>query len=438
MNSDCERMKDQIADLVTGILSEARVQEVEQHVKECAACWDYARALKNEDALLTEFVADVNTDMASRQERLLQTIDRSCRSRQTENLSIRRSIMKSPITKIAAAAVIIIAVMLSIHLWNKSTPKAYAFTQTVEAMQGKRSFHIQTYFGRRRKDEFWAQFDEDGKLLRFRQEEGSDPNRILLTTWENNVKTQYYPPPWGIKLISHADNTGGGIEGLEEFDPETVVKEVDELVNEGKAVIEIQDPPKYAHLKTIHVKRIDGKPLRQIIVVNPDTKLVVRVDDYWYNEEGENSFHNGIEVLEYNQKIDPRLFNPDIPEETFVIDQVSQEVGMALSDMSNEEAAVEIVREALNAWIKGDLARAGKLCGGVPRRMLEAYAHMRPVRVISIGKPEKLKIGTPRYWVPCECEIRSDGKLEVKNLTFGAFTVLGHPGRWYMAIMHTR
>jgi len=85
--------------------------------------------------------------------------------------NIRSIIMKSPITKLAAAAVIVIAVMLSIHLWDKSTPSAYAFIQTVEAMQGKRSFHIQTYFQQRRKDEFWAEFDEEGKLVRYRQRE---------------------------------------------------------------------------------------------------------------------------------------------------------------------------------------------------------------------------------------------------------------------------
>ncbi|MHC4121210.1 MAG: hypothetical protein ACYSWO_27310 [Planctomycetota bacterium] len=75
--------------------------------------------------------------------------------------------MKSPVTKLAAAAAIIIAIALSIQLWNESTPSAYAFEQTVKAMQGKRSFHIQTYFGQRRKDEFWAEFDEDGRLIAF-------------------------------------------------------------------------------------------------------------------------------------------------------------------------------------------------------------------------------------------------------------------------------
>lgn len=352
--------------------------------------------------------------------------------------SKRSKIMKSPITRIAAAAVVVIAVILSIHLWDKSTPSAYAFTQTVEAMKGKRSFHIRTYFRQRRKCEFWAQFDEEGKLVRFRQEEGDDPKRILLTTWKDGVRSQYYPPPWGIKLMTRVDNSGGGLEDLEEFDPETVVQEVHKLVAAGKAVMEIQDPPRHAHLMTIHVKRIDGKPLRQVLVVDPDTKLVVRVDDYWGGGEKEKAFHHGIEVLEYNKTIDPRLIDPSLPEDTLIMDQVTQEVGMAQGDMSNEEVAVRIVREALGAWAKGDFAKAGKLCGGAPTKMLtERYGHVRPVRIISIGQPEKIDFGEPRFWIPCQYEIERNGQPEITNQKFAALIVDGRPGRWYVNILNT-
>jgi len=353
-------------------------------------------------------------------------------------LTTRRKIMKSPITRIAAAAVIVGAVMLSMHLWDKSTPSAYAFEQTVEAMQGKRSFHIQTYYRQRRKCEFWAQFDQEGKLVRFRQEEGDDPKRILLTTWKDGVRSQYYPPPWGIKLMTRVDNSAGGLEDLEEFDPETIVQEVHELVAAGKAVMEIQDPPRYARLMTIHVTRIDGRTLRQVLVVDPDTKLVVRVDDYWGGGEKEKAFHHGIEVLEYNKKIDPRLLDPSLPKDTLIMDQVTQEVGMAQDDMSNEEVAVKIVREALDAWAKGDFARAGKLCGGAPAKMLtERYGHVRPVRIISIGQPEKIDFGEPRFWVPCQYEIKRDGQPEVTNQKFAALIVDGRPGRWYVNILNT-
>lgn len=346
---------------------------------------------------------------------------------------LRRIIMYKTITKLAAAAVIVVAVMLSIHLWDKSTPSAYAFEQTVEAMQGKRSFHIQTYFQNRLKDEFWAQFDEQGKLIRFRQHEGEGPRGPLVTIWEDNVKSQYYPPPWGVHLMTRVENTGGGLEGLEEFDPETIVQEIHALVTDGKAIIEIQEPPPYADLMTIHVTRTDDKALKKVLVVDPDTKLVVRVDDYW-GREGEQVFHKGTEVLEYNKTIDPRLFEPDFPEDTITIDQVSQEVGLAQGDMSNEEVACEIVRQVLEAWAAADYAKAGKLFGGAPPELLltEHYRNLQPISIISIGRPVPVQYIKPSFSVKCTYEVEHDSQVKTVSPTFGVLAVDGQPGRWYV------
>ena len=112
---------------------------------------------------------------------------------------------------------------------------------------------------------------------------------------------------------------------------------------------------------------------------------------------------------------------------------------MAAGNLSGEEIAVKIVREALEAWAEGDYAKAGTLCGGATRRMLtEAYAHLRPERVISIGEPERLDITPPRYWVPCEYEIERDGEREVVTRKFGVWRVNGRPGRRYVFILHLR
>ncbi len=346
-------------------------------------------------------------------------------------LSIRKLIMKSPITKLAAAAAIIIAVTLSINLWDKSTPSAYAFEQTVEAMKGKQSFHIQTYWQKRRKDEYWAEFDEEGKLIRFRQEEGMGPRDTIVTLWENSIRSHYYPPPWSIHLKSRVENTSGGLEGLEEFDPETIVQEIDALVADGKAVIEVQDPPPYVHLKTIHVTRTDGKALKQVLVVNPDTKFVVRVDNYW-GEEGEEVSHKGIEVLEYNEAMDPRLFDPAPSEGTLTIDQVSQEVGLAQADMSNEELACEIVRQLLEAWAAADYVKAGKLLGGAPPKLFlrEHYRSLQPVSIASIGRAVLIEDWPVR--VKCRYKVKRDGQVKSVNPTFTIDEVDGHRGRWYV------
>ncbi len=345
--------------------------------------------------------------------------------------------MRSPVTRFAAAAVFLGIAGVLIAMMVKTTTPAYAFGQTVEAMQGKRSFHIQTYFQQRRKDEFWAEFDKDGNLMRFRQHEGEGPENTLVTIWEDNVLSQYYPPPWGIHLMTHVENTGGGLEGLEQFDPETIVKGIDALVAEGKAVMEMEESVREAYRMTVHVTRTDGKPLKQTLVVDPVTKFVVRIDDYWGQEDG-GTIHHGIEVLGYNEAMDPGLFERNFPEGTVLIDQVTQEVGMAQGDMTNEEAAVEVLRQMLEAWAQGDYAKAGNLCGGAPAEMLtERYGHLRPVRILSIGQPAPIRYISPRFRIPCQYEIERDGQTEVTSQEFLVSAVNGRPGRWYVFILHT-
>ena len=60
--------------------------------------------------------------------------------------AFRRTVMRSPITRLAAAAIVLIAVALSVSFLVKSTPTASAaeiFYQAAEAMNRLTSFHIQ-------------------------------------------------------------------------------------------------------------------------------------------------------------------------------------------------------------------------------------------------------------------------------------------------------
>jgi len=348
--------------------------------------------------------------------------------------NIRDIIMKSRIVKLAAAAAIIIAVMMSIHFWEKSTPSAYAFEQTIEAMQNKRSFHIQTYWGLLPKDEFWAEFDENGQVVRYRQEEKEEDRQDyegpIVTLWEDNIRFKYYPKPDNICLITNTSNTEPE---LEEFDPETAVRSAYEQVAEGKATIEIEEPSTDEGRITITVTRTD-RFARQVLLIDSDTKFVIRTDTYyWDNEEGQE-FSKGIEVLEYNQPIDANMFSPDFPEDTITIDQVSQEVGMAQGDMSDGEAASEIVREALKSWVAGDYIKVGKLFGGAPPELFtERYVNLQPVSIISIGRPVPVQYIKPLFKVKCEYDAEHDGEIKTIKLTFDVLAVDGQPRRWYVS-----
>jgi hypothetical protein len=345
---------------------------------------------------------------------------------------LRRTVMRSPLTKLTAAAVAIIAIGIGfVGILPHGGQTAYAFEETVEAMQGKRSFHIQTFFQQRRKDEFWAEFDENGEVVRYRQEEEEGFYGPVVTLWEGGVRMRYYPKPTGIARVNRIGNTEGE---LEEFDPETAVREIYDRVAEGKARTKIQEPSPSADLMTIRVTYADNS-LRQVLLVDPETKFLVRVDNWYWDANEEVGYHKGIDVLEYNETIDPELFRPNFPKDTITLDQFSQEVGLAQGDMTEEEIASTIVGEALEAWAAGDYAKAGQLFGGAPPELLtERYADLHPVRILSIGQPAPVQYSKPWFKVPCNYEAVAGDQTKAIELTLHALAVDGQPGRWYVSI----
>lgn len=393
------------------------------------------RSLKDTENAIAN--AKAHTNERANQNVLENLLERFARTHKNQPADLRperwRMTMKSPITRLSIAAAIVIAIGTGwIGLWHSGGPAAYAFAQTVEAMQGKRSFHIQTYFRQRRKDEFWAEFDEEGNLVRFRQEEDGGHKGPLITIWEEGILNRYYPAE-NLHQYSRFPNTEYGIEGLEEFDPETIVQEIYSLVEAGEAIMETDELARYAKLVTLRVTR-ENRNLKQVLVVDPVTKFVVRVDDYWsVGEDG--VIHKGIEVLEYNEPMDPMLFVPDFPEDAVLMDQVTQEVGIAQGDMTVKETAVEAARQALEAWAQEDYVTASKLFGGMPPQWFAGLDDIRPARIISIGKAESIHDeDRPPYRVQCQYETERDGRKMRVALTLIVSEVDGQPGRWYAAI----
>ena len=74
--------------------------------------------------------------------------------------------MKNPITRLAAAAVVVVGLGLFIGLLTHTTTPAYALDQTVEANQSLRSIHIKDFAPEHEDEpkEFWIACDEAGGI----------------------------------------------------------------------------------------------------------------------------------------------------------------------------------------------------------------------------------------------------------------------------------
>ncbi|HUU18517.1 MAG TPA: zf-HC2 domain-containing protein [Sedimentisphaerales bacterium] len=338
MNSDCEKIKDQIADLVTGILPEAQVQIMEQHLNECAACRDYARALKDEDMLLTEFFAKIDTNITHQQERVLQAINHSDVSKQSETHLIWRTIMKSPITKLAAAAVIIVAVALSINVWDKSIPSAYAFNQTVEANHGVRYIHIKGFDpSQKEPKEYWVECDEFGKLKRARwhmPEWDAPEDGAKVVVWKENKIQLWFKGTTKKKGGLVTSTNVKGADWLYQFaqarNPRLAIERLYEQQAQGKVKIEVDEPADKANPIVVTATYLPESPKsgeREVLFVDKDTKLVTAVKFYLL-KDGKYKYRGMQEFQDYNQPIDPEMFDLDkeVPADVQRIDEDQQKI----------------------------------------------------------------------------------------------------------------
>jgi len=125
-------MRDYIADMVTGTLSQQDARILNQHLSQCPTCRNYAHQLKEEDLLLSELFTNISADMANRQQRVLEAIESCCLPKQSKPLLIWRTIMRSKITKFAAAAAIIVTALLVVHFIGNPLGSNVTFAQVIQ------------------------------------------------------------------------------------------------------------------------------------------------------------------------------------------------------------------------------------------------------------------------------------------------------------------
>lgn len=353
---------------------------------------------------------------------------------------VRRMIMKSPITKLAAAAVIIVAVVLSINIWDKSIPTAYALNQTVEANHTVRYIHIKDLKdGKDEPKEFWVECDQFGQVrnVRMHLPEWSSPDDgAKVIVWKEN-KVQVYFKRKNVLFIA-TDKTVADrmLKLVEECDPRLAVERLYEQEQQSKIKIEIEEPSNKTEPIIVTATHLPESPTpdqRAVLSVDQATRLVIAIELYQL-KDGKYQHLGLMEFCEYNQLIDAQMFTLDgVPDDVMRIDQTTQEIGLAQGDLTDEEIAVKVVQQFFKALIAEDYAKAGKLMEGIPaERMQQGLGHIKFLRIVSIGPVAPHPIPeTKGLVVPCTVEIEKDGQTsEWKLDRLGIRQVFNQPGRW--------
>jgi hypothetical protein len=387
--------------------------------------------------------AEMHSDPESNQAVLKDLLDQFDKTQEKKMAvtqpKIRRIIVKSPITKIAAAAVIIVGVALSLTIWDKTTPTAYALVQTVEASHSVRYLHIRNSFASQEGPmECWVEFDSSGQLknMRFHKPAWMSPSDgESVIVWKDNKMQLWIKKKNLLVTLRDEEVAEQALAAMEQLDPKTAVELLQQEQEKGNVEIKIDEPSNKTEpiiVTATSTQQDDDSPFQRVVLsVDQATKLV-NVTKLYSLKDGE--YHNEItvEYYEYNQPIDEKTFAlDDVPENVIRMDQTAQEVGLVQGDLTDDEIAVEVIRQFLEALIAEDYAKAGRLFGGVPsERIRKTYGRTKFIRIVSLGQPTKDE-PTGQYKVPCEIEIEKDGQITIwKPEHSYARPVHGQPDRW--------
>ena len=233
-------------------------------------------------------------------------------------------IMKSRITKLAAAAVIIIVVAFGLStLFDQAVTPAYAIEQTIEAMKNVTVVHI---FGRdwnEKEVEMWVKINPHtgrGEYYWF-------GNPTAQTTIVARPEESY--------IYNKSDNTVHIKDGLSissVFSPGRFLEEMTRMTERLEGTISdyvVYDPKagKDVILLVMASDRIDLKA-----TVDPDTKLPLSVDIISGSQPGSNEVLKRAEHIYYDQKLPEGIFEFEIPLGAEIIDGTIVDAQQRLPD----------------------------------------------------------------------------------------------------------
>jgi hypothetical protein len=344
--------------------------------------------------------------------------------------SIRRIIMRNQWVRLAAA--LLVAVTFGVIVFQRQfATVAYALEQTIEANLGLRSIHIRVEPAGSGMRESWAEFGEDGKLLRMRMHFPKTEDGEKEVVWEGDKAEVWFKAKGHVLVIRDRATAEKLSKELASFDPKEMMEQLYEAQSKGKVRIETQEPSQKDGLIALVVSSKDVADTREVLQINPQTKLVEQIKRYRL-VAGKYELMDSIEFLEYNQSIPPATFVLNTPADVTRVDWTTQEVGLPRGDLSDGEIAVKVARAFFEALIAKDYSRAGSIYSGMPAStMQEVFGKIEFLRIVAVGEPTPHPDVRTRFLqVPCEVEFRVDGQTHIKKFMPNIRAVDGQPDRW--------
>jgi hypothetical protein len=407
------------------------------------------KSLKDIQKIVTKFNVKPRPEMRSKVLNEALEIQRNRNLQSIPATDIWRIIMKSRITKFAAAAVIIITLALTVTFLDKSIPSAYALEQTMKAYEGLRYVHIKDFKeGESEPKEFWVELDEQEQVKKFRASlpAWDSHEGPLVAVWSEG-KLQIWGKKDNVVVTKHAESFGLEIlESVKKFDPVSMVKELHQLETEGKAEIKTIEPklksePIIITAKILSPSSDAGNQL--VLSIDQNTKMVTRVV---FNKAKEFDGHqHSFEFSDYNIAVDESFFTlSEVPENVKRIKvpkydrdarYAPAEIGLVQDKLGDNEVAVELARHFIQAMIDKDYDKAGKLCKGTPadnadnlRCLIDNKTFKK---ILCIEQPTRdANSSTKVLNVPCVVAAKWGNTMLVLQTNIRVEPYTAYPNRW--------
>jgi hypothetical protein len=315
--------------------------------------------------------------------------------------SIWRTVLKSRITKLAAAAVITAAVALGLALHDKFVVPAYAIEQTIEALQGVSTVHtIGTNWDGRRFEAWHKINPETGKSEWVCIDEIPHGYKVASTPkgsciWDKNGNVVRYTN----QVVASND-----------FRYAQVFEEMsDRMANpaDGERITIYREKQSDTGREVIVIWAIT-KLQEYKVYIDPATKLPIRI--HYDRADNMVQICKSEGQIFYNVELPEGMFDFEIPEE-FVRDYGVLEdpsKGMPADSLSHERASTLTAEKYFQAAIDADWETCRRLAP-MDRSWKTGFRRNPPVELIEVGQPYPHR-GCTGLIVPCVVRY-TDGKV---------------------------
>ena len=357
-------------------------------------------------------------------------------TRQPKQYILLEHIMKSRITKLAAAAVIIIAVLISINIWDTTIPTASAtvvLQNAVNAVSDLWSVHMKARMRTRPSDNFsnielnydfvdiemWKVTNEDG-LVQWRVEK---PGRVLLMDGQSTIMLirpnygvlEERPLPlgcfdsWSGRLLNVHGLLDNELQKAKNIPDRAISLWREEVDHRDKIVLEVDiatDVPEDDYLRN---KFIQDSNHVKVYRFDAQTGLLEDLQVYVHTAD-EDVLIFEVTDIEYNIEIDDGVFALELPEN--MIWHKEPEI-LTDNEKYQQMEPKEVARAFFQACADEDWDEVLKFrpSSEVPQWRKDRYGGLE---IINIGEPFKSG-GYPGWFVPYEVRLKS-GEIRKLNL----------------------